>query len=102
MGNNGTKYDAPGGDGSGFSLVCSYDILSRIRINYVDQQDKSANLNGFTIGISGKDIKMNWKDLNTGNVNVFKQLLKAYARRYVTIFTDIFDLIMVLKLKIVM
>ena len=85
MGNNNTKYDAPDGDDSGFnlSLVCPYDTFSRIRINYVE----ISVFNGFTVQISNKEIQKNLKDPNE-----FKQLLKAYSQKHVTIFKDIFDL----------
>ena len=87
MGNNDSKYDAPDGDDSGFKLVCPYDTLNRIRINYVEISD----FNGFTIQIPRKDIKTNSTDANNCKVNEFKQSLKMYARNYVTILTDIFD-----------
>ena len=95
MGNDNSKYDAPDGDDSRFKLVCPYDTLNRIRINYVEISD----FNGFTIQIQRKDIKTNSKDSNNCKVNELKQLLKVYGRKYVTIFKDILDTNVIQNIK---
>ena len=94
MGNSGTKYNAPCGDGSGFVPgVYPFDVLNRIKIDYINKQSGiSCNSNGFSIYIPSKTIntQTNWNDFNICNENDFAQLLNNYAKKYVTIWTDIY------------
>ena len=92
MGNSGTKYNASRGDESGNVEVCPFDLLDRIKINYVDKQSNTqCNFNGFSIFLQRKTLHMksNWNDFGICNENDLKQLLHEYARKYITIWTDI-------------
>ena len=95
MGNNGTKYEAPCGDGSGFgALVCPFDALSRIRIDYINKHSANmSNFNGFIIYIPSNtnNKQTNWNDFNICNEDQFVRLLKQYANKYVTLVTDIYS-----------
>ena len=58
MGNSGTKYNASRGDESGNVEVCAFDLLDRIKIDYVDKQSSTqCNIGLFYLRIWNLSVK---------------------------------------------